>query len=512
MERNNVLKNTVMLTASGIIAKTVDFIFRTYYSKQLGREGTGLLSLVFTAHSIMLTLAAAGISVAISKVIASCIARRDMSLAYRSMKAALSCTLFSSVLVIAAVFLLSGYISEDILKDSRTRISLLFLSPSILFMGLSYCYKGYFYSVRKILIPASSEFVEQLVKISVISTLLSLWLPKGAEYGCRAVFLGLSIGEASSFLYLSAFYFAEVKRYAQKRIIHKRDKTPVLVPLLKIALPALLSSLSGSYLHMKEELLIVSGLKKHGLSPSGALSAYGTVSGMILPLTMFPLSLISSFLTLLVPEISRAAARADKTRLLDLAGKVYKFAAVGAFLIMTVFFSAPSEIVEAAYSLEDAGGFVMIFATLLPVFLCDSVSHGILNGLGKQATLLVITLSECILRIFICFVFVPKLGVSAIILTVYAGNLFSVASKLLCVLVKTGLRFNVFEWVIFPFCLTLTTAFISGKIFICPAFINTALAVKILTAAGLYIILSFVFGFLKRDEICWIKSRLLSGK
>ena len=140
----------MLLTLSGIIAKTVDFFFRTFYTKQLGSEGAGLLSLVFSAHSIMLTLASAGISVAVAKVISSCIATHNLSFAKKTMRAALFSTLFCSALVIITVFILSDEIAGNILKDSRTKLPLLFFSPSILFMGLSYCFKGYFYSVRKI--------------------------------------------------------------------------------------------------------------------------------------------------------------------------------------------------------------------------------------------------------------------------------------------------------------------------------------------------------------------------
>lgn len=506
MDRNNVFKNTILLTLSGIIAKTVDFLFRTLYTRQLGSEGAGLLSLVFSTHSIMLTLATAGISVAVAKVISSCVATHNMSFAKKTMRTALSSTLLCSTIVLITVFTLSDKISENILKDSRTKIPLLLFAPSILFMGLSYCFKGYFYSVRKILIPASSEFIEQFFKITSITYLISFWLPQGIEYGVRAVFLGLTIGEASSFLYLFLFYIYDTKNIP---LINKTErKHSALLPLLKISIPALVTSLSGSYLHMKEELLIVSGLKKYGFSPSSALSAYGTISGMVLPLTLFPLSLLSSFLTLLVPEISRASERINNIRLLDLSQKVYKFASFGAFLIAAVFFTLPSEIIKATYNLTDAAGLVLTFSILLPIFLFDSVSHGILNGLGMQTTLLSITILECLIRIFLCTVFVPKLGTSAIVLTIYAGNLFSFFSKFLCVITKTGLKIKAFEWFFLPFGITYLTQFVLRKFFLMSPLINIHLPVKILIIAGVYIVFSYISGFIKKDEILWIKSKV----
>lgn len=508
MDRENVLKNTVMLTASGVIAKTTDFLFRTYYTKRLGSEGAGLLSLGFTAHSIMLTLASAGLSTAIAKVVSGCLARRDTEAAGKAMRLALSATLSAAAAVIIAVFFLSGRIAEDILGDKRTKVPLIFLSPSILFMGLSYSLKGYFYSARRVLIPASSEFVEQAVKVTVISLLLSIWLPKGVEHGCRAVFLGLSIGEASSCVYLSLFYFAEAKKsLGRHKSVSQKGYAEVAAELLKISAPALVSSLAGSYLHMKEELLIVSGLKRCGSSASEALSAYGTVSGMLLPMTLFPLTLLSSFLTLLVPEISRAAARRDGLRLAELCKKVYKFASVGAFLVMTVFFSFPSEILKTAYNLDSGGGAFTVFSLLLPILLADAVSCGILNGLGRQGFLLAVTLSESLLRILICYALVPRLGISAVVLTVYCGSLFSFSVRLLGVSARAGIKYGFFEWVLLPFCLAVLSAYISRKaaMYILP---SGMLALKTLLSAVCFLSLSAVFGFIKKEEVLWVKSRL----
>ena len=68
MPKNTILKNVFILGISGIIAKTFDFVLRAFYSRALGAEGTGLLSLGFSLHGVMLTFATAGLGVAVSKI------------------------------------------------------------------------------------------------------------------------------------------------------------------------------------------------------------------------------------------------------------------------------------------------------------------------------------------------------------------------------------------------------------------------------------------------------------
>ena len=52
-----------------------------------------------------------------------------------------------------------------------------------------------------------------------------------------------------------------------------------------------------------EHMLIPVGLEKHGLTKSNALSLYGIIQSMVLPIVLFPSALISSFAGLLVPEL-----------------------------------------------------------------------------------------------------------------------------------------------------------------------------------------------------------------
>ena len=269
----------------------------------------------------------------------------------------------------------------------------------------------------------------------------------------------------------------------------------------------MMSSLSGSYLRMQEELLTVRGLEKFGFSHSEALGTYGTISGMVLPLTAFPLTLLSSFLTLLVPEISRAAARPDKERLKDVSKKVYKFAAVASFMVTAILFSHAHELAAAVYNKNNIGSTIMIFACILPISLFDSVSHGILNGLGKQLILLVLTLSEAALRILICIFLIPRYGSAAIIITVYAGSLFSFLIKLFCVLSKTRLELPLLEWFAAPFFVCIFTVFLSKIIFV--NFIpDIHIGFKLIITVLCYIILMLAGKIITVDEIKWVKSKI----
>ncbi len=443
MSKQNLLRSAAGLTISGIIAKTLDFLFRAYYSTRLGSEGMGLFSLVFSFHTLILTVATGGLGVAVSKTVSAHYAAHRYGSIKKTMTISLTSVMLLSAAVIGAVCIFSKQISHSFLKEPRTLRSIIFLSPSILFMSISYCIKGYFYASRKVAIPAFSEFLEQAVKISLIIFLLERWLPLGIERGCEAVFLGITIGEFSSCLFLMLFYLGQ---NGKTKIAADCDNP--LPSLLKIAIPAMITSLAGSFLRMREDVLIVTSLKNSGLDHTSALSQYGTLKGMVMPLIVFPLSLLSSFFTLLVPEISRAQGMQNRARLTTLISKIYRFTAFGGFLVCVIFVIFAKQLSGWVYSAPQISQSVRIIALLSPIMFFDSISSGILNGLGKQSTLLMLSLSDSALRIGLIWLLVPRMGADALYIMIIASNLYTAFLSFSSVIKNTRMPFELSGWLL----------------------------------------------------------------
>lgn len=422
MAKHQVLRSAILLTMSGIIAKSADFFFRAYYSRQLGTEGMGLLSLVFGIHGIMLTVATAGLGVAVSKVVSEYIEQNKAGAAHRSMKTAVFGVVCLSLFVIAATMVCAPFLAARILGDSRTRISICCLVPSILFMGISYCIKGYFYATRRVLIPASSEILEQVVKFVVIKTLLSWWSPLGIEYACSAVFLGISIGELSSCTYLSAFYLAA---YRRGRHEPGTEEKGIARALLCISVPTMLSSLIGSTLRMQEDIWIVSSFERYGMTHELAVRALGTVCGMIMPMLVFPLTLFGSMTNLLVPEIARAAAVRNRKRLYRLTAKVYGAGLAAGLAVALLFGLFARQLSQLFYGTAEIAPTVSCLAFLAPVMFMDSLSCGILNGLGQQFRMLKYNVLDSCVRLSAIWFLIPQYGSAALIGMIIFSNLFT---------------------------------------------------------------------------------------
>ena len=415
-------KNAAVLAFSGICAKTFDFAFRTYDSVKLGAEGVGLLALGFGLHGVMLTVATAGLGVATSKIVSEYLEQREYGAVRQSMKIAVYGVACLSLIIILLTFIGADAIAEYVLGDARISTGLCCLAPSILFMGISYCLKGYFYAARKAWIPAGSEFLEQGVKFAAISTLLAIFLPRGISYGCAAVFAGISIGEFSSCMYLTLFFLRET-------VSMKKGERCRGIPLaiIKISFPSMLSSFAGSALRMQEEVWIVSAFKGYGMSHSGAVSSLGIIYGMVMPMLVFPLTLAGSVTTLLVPEIARRNTLADKSRLIGLVKRVYRAGAAAGIAVLVVFEIFAKPLTGFLYHDVSIAEWVRVLAWLCPVMFADSLSCAMLNGLGKQFSLLFYSISDSLIRLVLIFAFIPKIGMPALAGVIVISNLYTCA-------------------------------------------------------------------------------------
>ncbi len=416
--KHPMIRNSLILAASGIFAKSFDFIFRAYYSRMLTAEGMGLLSLGFSLHGVLITVCTAGFGVAVSKVVSERLEQKDYAAVWQSMRYALGCVAGIGLCLTAIIFFGAEGIAENVLGDVRIAPGLCALVPSVLFMGISYCLKGYFYAARKVIVPAFSEILEQAVKFVSISLLLKFLLPKGIAYGCAAVFGGISIGECSSCLFLSLFYWREQKQG------EATGESKLFRSLMQVAIPAMLTALIDSVLRMLEEVQIVAAYQRFGMAHGEAVSTLGVVCGMTMPMLIFPLTLLGSVTTLLIPEVSRRNSDLGKPRLRALIKKVYPIGIGAGALVFAALELFPNQICNLVYHTDVMADTVRILAILSPVMFLDSLSCAILGGMGRQVTLLFVSIADSLLRLGAIWVFVPIFGTPALLAVILCSHLF----------------------------------------------------------------------------------------
>lgn len=446
MKKEGIIIGTLILTVATTIIRVVGMFFRIYLANVLGAEGMGLYQLILSIYFLMITLATSGIRIAVSRLISEELALRNYSNAKKVLHQSLILSLFTGLAAAFLLYYFSDYIGSNILNDERTTLALLYLVPSLPLIAISNCYKGYFYAVGKITKPAIVQVAEQLVRIAVIFAIMDAYLPKGLEYGCAAVAIGMTVEELFSLILTWFFYIFEKKPFK----LSNAKSENMIFKILGISLPLSATSYLNAILRTVENTMIPARLLLFGLSAETAMSLYGMIKGMVLPILFFPSSFLTSLSSILIPSVAGDNATANEKRVSATLSKVLHFTAISGVLVVAVFVAFPQEIAVAVYNDTQVALMIKIISYVCPFMYLNMVISSMLNALGEQMSSFKINIIESILKISIIYYFVPVYGFNAYLFALFLTTILNTILYLTRLLRVSCIVFDISNWIFKP--------------------------------------------------------------
>lgn len=414
------LHNAMLLTASGFILRMLGMGFRVVLSAYLGGEGMGLYQLILSLYMVFVSLATAGINVAATRLAAQSLARgQGMGATLRGLCA--TALAFGTTAMLAQT-VLAGPASRFLLHDARAEAALRVLAPSLPFMAVAGALRGCFLAARRVTPNMMAQLIEQFVRMGVAVAGLRVMAQWGAGYGCAAVVLGNTVSEGVScgLMLLFAARTQEFRRQRQEPLHPYTQRE-----LYEIILPVTGNRLLGSGLQAVESSLIPLTLSLYTGSRAVAMTQYGNLKGMALPLLFFPFSVLSALSGLLMPEITRAHTRGNtlETRrlirwMLTLTGAFSLVAGIG-------FVMAGPQLAQLVYRDAEVGRYVQILGFVAPFMYLESMVDGVLKGLGEQLATFRYSLFDSVFRIAAIALLLPRYGMIAFLGIMIASNLFT---------------------------------------------------------------------------------------
>ncbi len=422
------LINSSILIVTSLILRVVGLYFNSYVSNNISTEAFGIFQLILSVYSFGITLASAGINLATTRVIAEELALNNAGcvkkVAVKAILLSLFCGIFASIIIL----LNSNFILETCFHG-KVNISIIYMICIALpFISMSSAINGFFTAIRKVYKNATSQFIEQFIKIVSIAYLFSLFLPLTIENACFSLILGDLISEIGSFLYLFILYYFDKNIYKVNAKCHSKEN--YTKKILGVSVPVALTSYIRSGLSTVKQLIIPSSLEKSGIACSIALSTYGVISGMSMQIIMFPILFISSFSGLLIPEFSRYYAKKDYKRITV----VSKFV-----LILTSLFSIVTTILIYAFANKlsliifknmECAYYLKLLAPVIIFIYVDNVVDSILKGINVQVRVMVINIIDLLFTVTIIYFLVPVMGINGYIASIYISEIFNFSLSL----------------------------------------------------------------------------------
>lgn len=426
---------------SGILLRVLAIYFNVYISNRIGTEMLGVFQLIMSVYLFGITLANFGINLSSTRVVSEELALGNVS---GTKKVAKHCLYFSLISGISASFLFftfRNFILEKCLHNKVSVEIIYMLCLALPLISMCNAINGYFAGIRKVYKNSIAQFWEQISKIVATTFLLNMFLPKGINYSCFALILGDLISEISSFIFIYILYLIEIKEKKSnirfinlKNIFNNFKNSSEKVcskEIFRISFPVAITSYIRSGLSTVKQLIIPSSLEKSGNTCKDALSTYGIINGMSMPIIMFPEIFIKSFSNLLIPEFARYFAKKDFKRAKEVTTLLLFLTSLFSILISFSMYIFSDYLGLKLYNNLDSSYYIKILAPLAFFIYLDTVVDSILRGLDAQVGVMIVNIFDLIISCLIILFVVPKLGVIGYILSIYVSEIFNFTCSML---------------------------------------------------------------------------------
>lgn len=319
-KKDTFMSGVMTLIFSQIIVKVVGIVYKVYLTNRegFGDTGNAIYNGGYQIYALLLLISSIGIPNAISKMVSERVSIGDYKGANRVFKVSLAILGLIGTLGSLILFLGAGFISTTLLDIPESKITLMILAPAIVLVAISSVIRGYFNGRSQMKATANSQSLEQILKtvltivvvevVAHITTNDVITMAGGATAATTLSVVG-------SLIYICKYYANRKKGFdleiKQAGKYEEEDTKTLIKNILKLAIPASLTSIITSINKNIDSITVVRGLKKI-TSADEAKRLYGILSGKVDMLTALPLAFTIAFATVLVPGISSAKAKGDK--------------------------------------------------------------------------------------------------------------------------------------------------------------------------------------------------------
>lgn len=442
------ITGTIILTLTGLLSRFIGFFYRIYLSRLFGEEGMGVYQLTSPVLALSFSVTVAGLQTAISKYVAGEAATKDYKFSLRTLLSGLVVSLILSFLCMWGIIHFSEWIALNFLLEPRTASMLRIIALSIPLCAVHCCINGYFYGIKKAGIPAATQLIEQFCRILCVFSADYIAAQTGGVPTINAAVIGLVVGEfcamVVSIIAIYLRFYRISKKPSQKTgsaktgdtLIHRQPApipyapskgsyTAITAKLLALAIPLSFNRIVINLLQSIEAVYIPEKLQSYGYDTATALSVYGVLTGMALPLVLFPNALTGSISLMLLPIVSEADATGNKQAVRRAASKTISSCLILGGICTLGFLLLGRPAGHLLYNSELAGKFICSLSFICPfLYLCTTLT-GILHGLGKTISIFFINVSSLLIRLAFVFFLLPQFGINAYIAGMLISQIFS---------------------------------------------------------------------------------------
>lgn len=435
---SRLLQGAFVLGLAAIISKIIG-AFQKIPLQNLGGDGVfGIYNTVYPFYMLIITIAAAGLPVAISKFVAEQNALGRPEEGRRVIR--LSSLLLGGIgLTLALLMYIGAPLIGDLIGNGSVVPSIRAASMALLFVPVMTGLRGYFQGLQQMVPTAVSQVVEQTVRVTVMIALL-LWL-MGRDASLETIAAGAMIGSvAGGFAGLVTMlgYVYHHRRKNRERLAVMNDAEPAgqmetakehrsggnrllseerrsngewIRTLLIYAIPVCLGSLAVPLMNLVDTFTVPRLLRREGLDELQSMVSFG-IYNRGLPLVQLVTMLATSLSVLFIPAMAEARLKGGPEAVRQQAGLALRwFWLIG--LAASAGLAVLAEPINRMLYGDAAGTEALRYMALTAAGSTVSIiAAALLQGLGAVRAPAFSMLAAAGVKALLNVVLVPALGIS----------------------------------------------------------------------------------------------------
>jgi PST family polysaccharide transporter len=306
-QRNGFVHGAMLLAGAAVVTKLLGSIYTIVLQNVIGDHGMGLFQMAYPIYATLLAVATAGFPVAVSKLVSERLALGDQG-AVRQVLRVTTVLLSVAGVVTFSLLFFGADIWARIAGDIHASWAIRAIAPALLIVPVMSALRGYFQGFQWMEPTATSQVVEQFVRVATILG-LAIWITS-AGYGKHLAAAGAAFGAVTGafagmvlLLYYWIFKHPESELLPAVRAISSRALSRQLI---YYAFPISLGALVVPLMNNIDVITVVNLLKHSGEGQSLATTEFGLLSGRAFKLMMLPTTLASGIGIAVMPAVSEA--------------------------------------------------------------------------------------------------------------------------------------------------------------------------------------------------------------
>lgn len=463
---HNIIEGAFILIVAVLIVKLIGALFKIPLTEILGGSGMGYFMSAYSLFNPVQALAAAGLPVAVSKMVSENMARGNYRNVRQIFRVSFALFVVTGIVGTLGMFFFAPAFTRNV-GNPNAVYAVACLAPAVLFGCLTSAFRGYYEGTRNMYPTAISQVIEALVKLFCGIFFASFVIKKAAEqyaatgmvfgtlaesaahaetlampYAAAGAALGISVSCLAGMLFLMLRYGLgsnKITREMLKTSPDAMELSQTVSTIIRTALPVCLSSVVVNLSGLIDLTTIINRLEYSMSVNSQALIMqyspylpkdmelsgvanylYGSYTALAGTIFNIVPSLTSAFGTSALPAISASVATRNYNKTYDNISSVIRItamivipaglgiAAMAEPVLMFFFASRPGEVAIAAPLLTILG-VAVIFSGLTPAI------NSMLQAVGRADIPVYLMLGSGLIKFVGNYIFIaqPEINILA---------------------------------------------------------------------------------------------------